>query len=76
MAEKPLVSIVIPLYNGSNFVEEAIKCATAQDYPNKEIIVVNDGSTDDGAGREICLKYADKITYLEKDIVRIMVAKI
>lgn len=67
MAEKPLVSIVIPLYNGSNFVEEAIKCATAQDYPNKEIIVVNDGSTDDGAGREICLKYADKITYLEKE---------
>ncbi len=67
MSEKPLVSIVIPLYNGSNFVEEAIKCAIAQDYPNKEIIVVNDGSTDDGAGRDICLKYTDSITYLEKE---------
>lgn len=62
----PLVSIVIPLYNGSNYVEEALKCALAQDYENIEIVVVNDGSTDDGAGRDICMKYADRITYLEK----------
>lgn len=67
MAQKPLVSIVIPLYNGANYIEEALKCAIAQDYPNKEIIVVNDGSTDDGAGKEICLKYADSITYIEKE---------
>lgn len=62
----PLVSIVIPLYNGSNYVEEALQSALAQDYENIEIVVVNDGSTDDGAGRDICMKYADKITYLEK----------
>lgn len=62
----PLVSIVIPLYNGSNYVEEALRCALAQDYENIEIVVVNDGSTDDGAGRDICMKYADRITYLEK----------
>ncbi len=67
MSFKPLVSIIIPLYNGSNYVEEAILSALAQDYENKEIIVVNDGSTDDGAGRDICLKYKDKITYLEKE---------
>lgn len=67
MTEKPLVSIVIPLYNGANFIEEALKCAISQDYKNKEIIVVNDGSTDNDAGRDICLKYADKITYLEKE---------
>ncbi len=63
---QPLISIVIPLYNGANFVEEALKCALAQDYENKEIVVVNDGSTDDGAGRDICMRYADRITYLEK----------
>lgn len=66
MEQKPLVSIVIPLYNGSNYIEEAILCALAQDYKNIEIIVVNDGSTDEGAGKDICMKYADRITYLEK----------
>ena len=64
---EPLVSIVIPLYNGSNYVAQAIDCALAQSYPNVEIIVVNDGSTDDGAGREICLSYGNKIRYFEKE---------
>ncbi len=63
---RPLVSIVIPLYNGANYVEEALRCALSQDYDNVEIIVVNDGSTDEGAGREICMKYADRIRYFEK----------
>lgn len=63
----PLVSIVIPLYNGSNYVAQAIDCALAQTYQNIEIIVVNDGSTDEGAGREICLSYGDKIRYFEKE---------
>ena len=66
MAYRPLVSIVIPLYNGSNYVEEAIKCALAQDYDNIEIVVVNDGSTDEGAGKAVCMRYADKLVYLEK----------
>lgn len=63
----PLVSIIIPLYNGSNYVEEAISCALNQTYKNIEIIVVNDGSTDGGLGREVCQKYQDKIVYVEKE---------
>jgi glycosyltransferase involved in cell wall biosynthesis len=63
---KPLISVVIPLYNGANYVEEALKCAFAQDYEHVEILVVNDGSTDQGAGRDICMRYADRIRYLEK----------
>lgn len=66
MMNNPLVSIVIPLYNGANYVEEAIKCALAQNYENIEIIVVNDGSTDEGAGKAVCMRYADKLVYLEK----------
>jgi glycosyltransferase involved in cell wall biosynthesis len=63
----PKVSIVIPVYNGSNYMREAIDSAIAQTYQNIEIIVVNDGSNDDGKTREIALSYGDKIRYFEKE---------
>lgn len=44
--ESPLVSIIIPVYNCEKHVEEAILSALHQTYRNIEIIVVNDGSTD------------------------------
>jgi teichuronic acid biosynthesis glycosyltransferase TuaG len=43
---KPLVSIVIPTYNSGHFLLEAVSSAIEQDYSNTEIIVVDDGSTD------------------------------
>ena len=61
------VSIIIPVYNGSNYVSEAIDSALAQTYKNKEIIVVNDGSNDEGATRDIVLSYGNKVTYYEKE---------
>lgn len=61
------VSIIIPVYNGSNYVGEAIDSALAQTYKNKEIIVVNDGSNDKGATRDIVLSYGDKVKYYEKE---------
>ena len=42
MSFNPLISIIIPLYNGSNYVEEALLCAINQTYKNKEIIVIYD----------------------------------
>lgn len=62
----PTVSIVIPVYNGSNFLAQAIDSALAQSYKNLEIIVVNDGSCDDGATECIALGYGDKIRYFSK----------
>ena len=62
----PLVSIVIPVYNGANFLAEAIDSALAQTYRNLEVIVVNDGSTDGGATERIACSYGDKIRYFSK----------
>jgi glycosyltransferase involved in cell wall biosynthesis len=49
-ASKTEISIaaIIPLYNGSPFIREALESVLAQNEPADEIIVVNDGSTDDG----------------------------
>ncbi|WP_196598649.1 glycosyltransferase [Pectinatus frisingensis] len=66
MQDKPLVSIVIPVYNGANFLRQAIDSALAQTYTNCEIIVVNDGSTDEGATDAIARSYGSKIRYFIK----------
>ena len=64
---QPKVSIVIPVYNGANYVKEAIDCALKQTYDNLEVIVVNDGSRDDGATEKIALSYGDRIRYFYKE---------
>ena len=61
----PKVSIVIPVYNGENYMKEAIDSALAQTYDNCEIIVVNDGSTDHTD--MIAKSYGHKIRYFSKD---------
>lgn len=66
MMENPKVSIIIPVYNGSNFMRCAIDCALNQTYENIEIIVVNDGSSDGGKTEEIALSYGDRIRYFSK----------
>ena len=63
----PKVSVVIPVYNGSNYLREAIDSALAQTYKNIEVIVVNDGSSDNGATDEIARSFGVKIRYFSKE---------
>lgn len=46
MQTKPLVSVIIPFYNGENFVDSAVENLKNQDFSNFELILVNDGSKD------------------------------
>jgi glycosyltransferase involved in cell wall biosynthesis len=62
----PKVSIVIPVYNGSNYLKQAIDSALAQTYTDVEVIIVNDGSNDNGKTEAIAKSYRDKIRYFSK----------
>lgn len=44
--ENQLISIIIPLYNAEGYVDRIVPCVMKQTYPNLEILLVNDGSTD------------------------------
>lgn len=45
----PLVSIVIPIYNVEKYINQGLQNILSQDYPNFEILLINDGSTDNSA---------------------------
>ena len=63
----PKVSIIIPVYNGANFLKHAIDSALNQTYINLEILVVNDGSSDKGQTEKIAKSYGKKIKYIYKE---------
>ncbi|HEY5586304.1 MAG TPA: glycosyltransferase [Ruminiclostridium sp.] len=63
----PKVSIIIPVFNGANYMREAIDSALLQTYNNIEVLVINDGSNDEGATDTIARSYGDKIRYFCKE---------
>ncbi len=62
----PLVSVVIPAYNSAGYIGDAVDSCLAQTYPNCEIIVVDDGSTDD-TSHLLKTRYGERIRYIYQD---------
>jgi glycosyltransferase involved in cell wall biosynthesis len=57
---------MIPVYNGANYLSQAIESALAQTWPNIEVLVVDDGSDDDGRTEAVAKVYGDRIRYVKK----------
>ncbi len=47
MKDYPLISVLVPAYNHESYVEFTLNSVLKDDYPNKELIIINDGSTDE-----------------------------
>lgn len=65
MKDRPLVSVIINNYNYGRFLRNAIDSALNQTYPHTEVIVVDDGSTDNS--REIIASYGNQIVPVLKE---------
>lgn len=68
----PTVSIVIPAYNYARYLPQAIDSVLAQTYPAHELIVVDDGSTDDS--REVLARYGSRIRVIHQENQGVSVA--
>lgn len=61
----PKISVIIPTYNCAHFLPEAIDSVLAQTFRDYELIVIDDGSTDDT--EEVVKRYGDQIRYLRQE---------
>ena len=64
----PLISAIIPVYNREKYIKQALDSVLDEDYPNKEIVVINDGSTDntDSVIKAWIEEHKDKISVIYK----------
>jgi glycosyltransferase involved in cell wall biosynthesis len=66
MIELPSVTVIIPAHNRAEFLEEALDSIARQQYPAAEILVVDDGSTDEWT-RQIVRNYSSPVEYVRQE---------
>lgn len=69
----PLVTVIIPSYNCEAYISDTIDCVLAQSYSNIELIIVDDGSTDNT--QNIIHGYGDKLTLICKENAGVCAAR-
>ncbi len=71
---KPFFSVIIPLYNKAKFIEETLQSVLDQDFLDFEIIIIDDGSTDDSV--EIVEQFSDcRITLFKQKNTGVSIAR-
>lgn len=76
MNKLPLISVIIPIYNAEQYLEDCVDSVISQSYKNLEIILVNDGSVD--SSLEICYKFSqvdDRIQIINKENAGVSAAR-
>ncbi len=63
--DSPLVSVVIPTFNAARLLSETIDSVLGQTYPHVEVLVIDDGSTDDTA--QVLERFGDRIRYFRQE---------
>ena len=74
---RPLISVIVPVYNVVRFLDRCVESIVAQTYPKIEILLVDDGSTDGSSLK--CDSWADKddrISAIHKDTLLLLIATI
>ena len=66
LANAPLVSIIVPMFNAAVYIETTLKCVLAQSFPRFEVIVVDDGSTDGSIELVECVSHDPWVSLVVK----------
>ncbi len=61
------VTILIPVYNGGPYLTQAIESALAQTWPAVEVLVIDDGSDDDGHTERVCRSFGNRIRVIRRE---------